>query len=416
MRTLKEKFKLDRNIAVVSLGVFLFGLGEELWSQFRSLYLRALGADERIIGNFGTLKDGLDGVYQYPGGWVADHFGRRFALMLFGGMALLGYTIYLAAPTWPIFFLGLFFVMAWSSLAMPAIFATIGDSLPKGERVIGFTVQSVLKRVPSIIAPPLGGLLIDHLQKTHGQNAGLVEGVRIGLGVTIALALLTIWIQSWAYRETKRGEKPEFVGMRELFRSFHPSLRALLVSDIFVRTCEGMTEIFGVLYAKDIAHVTAAQFGFLISLAKITSILVYWPVVKLAGERGRKPFTLLTFTFFACFPLVIALSRSWEGLLFAYIIGGLREIGEPSRKSMILDFASPRQRGRTVGLYYFIRSISIAPAASIGGWLYFTYSPRLPFVIAFFFGLAGALIFSQWVHEEAADPGEKGTCEKMPGS
>ena len=55
---------------------------------------------------------------------------------------------------------GTVFVMAWNSLTLPAIFAIIGDSLPTSRRAIGFGVQSILKRVPVVLAPPLGGALI----------------------------------------------------------------------------------------------------------------------------------------------------------------------------------------------------------------------------------------------------------------
>ena len=48
-------------------------------------------------------------------------------------------------------------------MASPAIFAVIGDALPKEKRAMGFTVQSILKRVPIVLAPPIGGLLLERL-------------------------------------------------------------------------------------------------------------------------------------------------------------------------------------------------------------------------------------------------------------
>jgi MFS family permease len=35
------------------------------------------------VGLFFSLKDLLDGLYQYPGGWMGDRFGRKRALTLF---------------------------------------------------------------------------------------------------------------------------------------------------------------------------------------------------------------------------------------------------------------------------------------------------------------------------------------------
>ncbi len=57
---------------------------------------------------------------------------------------MIGYGLYWLAPSWPFIFAGLLFVMAWSSMASPALFAVVGDALPKERRALGFTVQSIL--------------------------------------------------------------------------------------------------------------------------------------------------------------------------------------------------------------------------------------------------------------------------------
>src|SRR5437588_6095623 len=96
---------------------------------------------------------------------------------------MMGYAIYKFAPSWPWIFVGLFFVLAWSSMGSPTVFAVIGDALPKERRAMGFTVQSILKRVPIAVAPIIGGLWI--------ARRGLVPGVRTLLMVTIALSIIT---------------------------------------------------------------------------------------------------------------------------------------------------------------------------------------------------------------------------------
>src|SRR5205823_8032632 len=117
--------------------------------------------------------------YQYPGGWIGDRYGRRRALLLFVSLAVVGYALYWLAPSWPFIFAGLVFVMAWSSMASPTLFAVVGDALPKGRRVLGFTVQSILRRIPIAIAPTLGGLAI--------AAYGLRGGVHLGLAITLTL-------------------------------------------------------------------------------------------------------------------------------------------------------------------------------------------------------------------------------------
>ncbi len=104
-RRLVESLGIERNVAAVSGAVFLVGLGEEIWKKFLPKYLESLGASVAVVGLFGTSEDLLDALYQYPGGWLADHWGRRRAFLIFLGAALTGYLVYLLSPSWPFLFL-----------------------------------------------------------------------------------------------------------------------------------------------------------------------------------------------------------------------------------------------------------------------------------------------------------------------
>ena len=381
---------LERNVIAASAAVFLLFLGEELWKKFLPRYLEALGAGAVAIGLFGAAKDFFDAIYQYPGGWLADRLGRRRAFQVFIALASFGYLIYLLSPSWPFVFVGLAFVMAWSSMASPAIFAIIGDALPKDRRAMGFTVQSFLKRIPMAAAPVIGGLLI--------TRVGVVNGVKAGLVVTLALAGLTVFIVMAVNIPVTVGAPANITGV---WRSFHAALKRLLVSDIIIRFCEGLAEVFVVLYVINIHRVSAAQYGALVAVQMTTSMLVYLPAGKIADRIGRKPFVIATFICFALFPLAIVFASGFASLVAAFVIGGLREIGEPSRKAMIVDFAEPHLRARTVGLYYLARGLAVTPAAVVGGLLW-KAAPEAPFIVAGAVGMIGAAVFALTVEERYA--------------
>ena len=389
-RRVAEYVGFERNVALASAAILLLGFGEELWKKFLPKYLEALGASNTVIGLFGTTKDFFDAVYQYPGGWLADHLGRRRAFVAFVALASVGYLVYLVSPAWPFVFAGLALSMAWNSMASPAVFAVIGDALPPERRAMGFTLQSMIKRAPMAAAPLAGGALI--------AASGILTGVRLGLVITLALAALTVLI-------VRRINLPVIKGaptnMRGVWRSFHPALKRLLISDIIIRTCEGMIDLFIILYVTNVIGVPVAQYGALVAIQLTTSILVYIPAARVAGRIGRKPFVVATFLCFALFPVAVAVSKGFVALVFAFVVGGLREIGEPSRKAMIVDFAEPHLRARSVGLYYLVRSLSITPAAAAGGLLW-AIAPQVPFITAGVIGLAGTLVFVATVEERYA--------------
>ena len=388
---LADTFALERNIVAISAATFLVSLGENLWRRFLPKYLQVLGAPVIAIGLFGTAEDFLDGVYQYPGGWVADRYGRRHALVLFVCLAAVGYALYWWAPSWPFVFLGLVFAMAWSSMASPGLFAVIGDALPKERRTMGFTVQSVLRRVPIAIAPTLGGLAI--------AAFGVRGGVRAGLLAALVLAAVALAVVTRVRIPPISDRTP--VNMRGVWETFPVPLRWLLASDIFIRTAEGMVDVFLVLYAINVVGITAPQFGGLIGVQMVTSILTYFPAARLADRTGRKPFVIATFVAFSLFPITVVLAHSFAWLVLAFVVGGLREMGEPARKALIVDLAAPWVRARSIGLYYLVRSLAIAPAAFVGGLLW-RVSPAWPFVFAGAIGVTGTIVFVVTVDERQA--------------
>jgi MFS family permease len=385
---------LERNVVAMLLAFLVLGMGEELWLRFVPKYLELLGAGAWVVALYGTLRDLLDAVYPYPGGWVTDRLGRRRALVLFALLAIAGYVFYLLAPAWPWVLAGTVLAMAWSSLTLPAIFAVIGDSLPPARRAMGFGVQSILKRVPIILAPPLGGLLIARL--------GMAGGIRAGLAVTILLAFAGIAILRRSFVEAS-PPAPDPGRIGDLWRGMDGGLKRLLLADCLARWAEGIPKVFVIFYVIDVLGGSAARFGWLTSLQMLAATLVYIPLAKLSDRMDRKPFVLATFGFFALFPLALVTAARPAGLALAFVIAGLRETGEPARKALIVDLASAGARGRAVGLYYLLRGLAVFPASLVGGWLW-SLDRRLPFYAAFAVGVAGCLAHARWGPADAPRP------------
>ncbi len=240
---------MERNVAAASAAVFLVGSGEEFWKQFLAKCLKPLDAGVAVVRLFSTSEDFLDAVYQYPSDWLVDRWGRRCAPLMFLVAALAGYLIYLFSQSWPFLFVGLAFAMAWQSMASPAIFVTIGDALPKEMRAMGFTVQSMPKRIPMVISP-LGGALIGAL--------GFQRGIRSGFIVTTALVGITIPVFSTISVSLAPRDSVRLLGV---CNSFHSTLKRPLVSAIAIRRCEGLADIFVVLYVTNITGVTIPRYG-----------------------------------------------------------------------------------------------------------------------------------------------------------
>jgi MFS family permease len=376
---------LERNVAVLAASVFGIGLAEELWQVFVPKYLAALGAGGATIGLFASTRDLLDGLYQYPGGWLTDRFGRKRTLVLFTAMAIAGYATYAAAWHWAVVFAGLFLVMAWKSGAFPATFAVIGDALPPGRRAIAFAVQSILVRVPRVVGAPIGGALL--------VAFGVVSGMRVALAASMLLAGGVLIAQYRGFRaDAPERAHRDPASFNEVWRRMAPRLKRLLLADCLVRVGEGIATTFIVLYVTGPLGLSAARFGVLYAIQQAVSVALYLPMGKLGDLAGRRPLVAATFAFFAAFPLAVRMSQTFPALALAFVIGGLKEMGEPARKSLIVDLSDAAHRGRSVGVYYTVRNLLVVPAGIVGGILW-QRSPELPLEAAFVVAGAGAAAY-----------------------
>lgn len=394
-RRISEFLALKRNTSLLLVALILAGTGEKLWLGFAPKYLQTLGASFLIIGLFDGLQTFLGAVYAYPGGWLTDRWGQRRSLAAFCLVSLAGYLLVLVWQHWVALLIGVFFFLAWSAFSLPATFTVVATSLQARQHTMGIGVQSMVRRVPMMIGPLIGGLLISRL--------GWGPGLRAALGLCIGLSVLTLAFQ-WLMVEPAAAPAPSTprapaITFRGVVRSFTPGLRELLVSDILIRFCERIPYAFVILWAMNHVGVDAQRYGVLVALEMVTAMVCYIPVAHLADKYGRRPFVLATFVFFTLFPMTLLWADSLGWLALAFVVRGLKEFGEPARKALIIGEASPELRARTYGAYYLIRDCVVTTGSFLGAWLW-NIGPHANFLGAAVCGAAGTAWFWWFVYRK----------------
>jgi hypothetical protein len=114
---------------------------------------------------------------------------------------------------------------------------------------------------------------------------------------------------------------------------------------------------------------------------------------------------------------VLLFSRSFWVLVVAFVVRGMKEFGEPTRKALIMDLAPEGKKAGTFGVYYLVRDIIVSVAAFGGALLWdpstaqrlfgmlglpgglpsavaSVASPATNFLAAFAFGLLGTFYFA----------------------
>lgn len=400
---------LKKNIVALLAMVILVGMGEKMAERFLPLYLIALGGGAFSVGLLNGLDNLLSALYSLPGGYASDKLGYKRALLLFNLIAMAGYVIVIAISSWGAVILGAILFVSWTAISLPATMDMVSTILPKNKRTMGVSLHSLVRRIPMALGPVIGGALIG----LYGET----QGIRLAFIVALILAGVSLIFQQVMITDEKRTSAEQDASKSYGLTLLSTSLRNLLVSDILVRFCEQIPYAFVVIWCVSLNKITPLQFGLLTSVEMITAMLVYIPVAYLADRSTKKPFVVTTFIFFSMFPLILLMAKSFWVMVVAFVIRGLKEFGEPTRKALIMDLAPDDRKAATFGLYYLIRDIIVSIAAFGGALLWDASTARLVvdtlgfgqallpffdsitspatnFLVAFGFGVAGTLYFT----------------------
>jgi len=390
-------FGLKRNLVILLIAIFVIGAGEELWMRFVPKYLLAVGATVFVIGLYDALRTLLGAIYAYPGGVLVDIWGHRRAFIIFNAVSIAGYALVLLVPHWSAVIAGMFLFLSWTCFSLPATFSLIGAALEANRHSMGVGVQSVIKRLPIMIAPIFGGMLIDRF--------GIINGVRVSLIISIFLSALTILVQRQLREETNDearvaavAAQPERWNFWRSLREFNSPMRHLLLSDILIRFCERVPYAWVVIFAMDYIGVSGRQVGILIAIEMLAATVCIIPASYYADRHGREPFVIVTFIMFTLFPISLLVSRSFSALVVAFMIRGLKEFGDTSRKAIVIGYSDPDRRGQTVGTYYLVRDLIVSTGAILGAYLW-KLGPGLNFVGAAALGAAGTIFYVKTIRQ-----------------
>ncbi|MHA1401334.1 MAG: MFS transporter [Candidatus Heimdallarchaeaceae archaeon] len=378
------KSLLSVSMLVLMAMVILIGMGEKMGERFLPLYLLALGGGTYAVSFLNGTDNLLSALYSFPGGYLSDKIGYKRALIVFNIIAMVGYTIVIIISTWWAVLLGAVFFISWTAISLPAIMSMISNIVGKDKRAMGVSLHSLVRRIPMALGPIVGGAIIGIF--------GIVNGIKIAFSIALILAIIASLLEFFFVQEPPKSNKKP-IRLRESVRSIRPELRTLLIADILVRFAEQIPYAFLAIWAVNYNGITELQFGILTAIEMVTALLIYIPVAYFADKYSKKPFVVVTFFFFTLFPTVLFFCTTFVTLIIAFIIRGLKEFGEPTRKALIMDLAPENMKASTFGTYYLIRDVIVSVSAFSSAILW-NISPAVNFFVAAGFGIVGTVFFA----------------------
>lgn len=375
---------LNRSIGSMLVMVVLLGMGEKMGERFLPVYILAVGGSSYAVGFLNAMDNFLSAIYAYLGGRLSDALGYKKALMLYTLIAMAGYSVIVLFPSWVAVLAGSVLFISWTAISLPAIMSLVSSTVRREKVTMGVSLHSLIRRIPMALGPILGGALI--------SAYGIQKGSRMAFGGAFVLGVAALWFIGRFVEDRPAVVKAQNRGFFESFAAMPSNLKVLLASDILIRFAEQIPYAFVVVWVMKVNGQPALAFSALTLIEMVTAMLVYIPVAYLEEKSTSKLVVSITFGFFAAFPAVLLVSRTFPMLVFAFIIRGLKEFGEPTRKALIVKLAPEGAKASTFGAYYLARDIFVTVAALSSAWLW-EMSPKANFLTAAAFGVAGLALF-----------------------
>lgn len=393
---LASEFSFVRgNFLLLIVSWLVMDFAREMPGTYYPLYVQALGGSAATIGLIGFAATFSQALVMFPGGYLADKYGRRWLIstMLFG--VAFSWVFYAIAQNWHTIMIGAV-IAGLCMIYMPAFNALIMDSLPAEKRGMGFSLINLIEAVSTTPAPLIAGLMY--------ASWGLMPSMRIGYAITF-VAFIGAAVIRLRIKETL--EDPPRVNKIELLRSIPKSITdsfrvwgnvpraafTLFIVSTTMMFSVSMIQPILVLYIINDLGISPTDWALIATSLFISMLALAIPAGKMIDKVGKKISLLLSFVLTVASMLLLIngdivrlyISVPFYGLLIILI--------NSSTGALFADLIPRELRGKVSGFTGFFNLIAISLGMLIGGILYDNVSHTLPLLLQFVF-LAPPLIMT----------------------
>jgi len=381
---LRREFSfITGNYQILVVSWIIMDLGMEMPVPNFQYYVQALGGTGLALGIIGLANFLAMAAVAFPGGYLADKYGRRWLIttMTFG-MAL-SFLFFALAPTWHFILLGAI-VSSLCLIYQPALFAMVQDSLPPERRGMGSSIIQLIHGTFNTPGPIIAGFLLLQL--------GLVTSMRI---IYLIMTALFLTAAVWRLRLKETMTNGESIHFSYFISSYPKAIKEsvsvwkvvprsmfwLFIVQTLVMLGMSVTNVINALYARDVLLIPEEQWWFVFIPLLLTIVVASIPIGKMVDKIGRKiPLIVGLFVFGAA--TLIFVSGNFLTVMISmclFAIGQLLVMS--SVMALATDLVQPVNRGKVVGFRNFVGYIVMGFGMFLGNYLYVSFIPQLPFYV-----------------------------------
>ncbi len=394
-----------RNVYAFGVTSLLNDTASEMAYWVLPAFIASIGAGPAQLGVIEGVAESVASIAKLFSGYLADRVSRRKPLVV-GGYIVANAVkplLALVSSWWQI--LGIRFADRFAKgirgTARDVMVAEAVDSSRIGS---AYGLIQAMDSAGAIIGPLAALALIGHFG---------MRGVFWAAAVPGSLCILVAWL---GIRETHADGKSR-AGTLAAADDQHcaaparppnsPTRGASAASTLRLRLPAGFyyvlavvtlfslgnsSDMFLVLRAESIG-IPAVHAPLLGLVFNITYTLLSWPAGKFSDRFSRSTIAAAGYFVFAIVYLVFALAPSqlaiWTTMAF---YGLFYSLTNPVLKALIVETVAPEVRGRALGIYFFLTSVTTLLASVITGELWKVYGAQVPFYLSAGIAAVSALL------------------------
>jgi len=388
------------NILVIAVSSAIRSFGGGFISTYVSLYFVELGGSPLTLGLMASIALLVQCGVLLLGGFIADYYGRRRVMVLTAFYGVFFPLLYVVVRDWRLF-AALSIIAALGVVSNPASHAMVADSIPPERRTTGIAYLQVVSSFPVTVGPLIGGWLI--------YNHGLLDGFRLACMYAATTAFASALIVFLFLKETLRprpAAKQNFLNLSSLISSMKPpgplpiGLKALMVSYALVMFANGAVGQYYIIYANRVIGLTPLEWGIIASLQFLLLSVLKIPGGWFSDRFGKRKVMVVSVVTCAPCTILFTLSHSFvEALTVALLLIVTGIYYAPAHEALQADLTPRIMRGRVTALWEVGNAFSGALGTLIGGFLFQTVNPAMPFYLFTAAELTAALLLISIVKE-----------------
>ncbi|MHB8134268.1 MAG: MFS transporter [Anaerolineaceae bacterium] len=352
---------MNRSLKLVTISLFIWGLGEGMFLMFQPLYLQKLGADPITIGAILGGMGFMTTISQIPSGYLSDKFGPSplmWVSWVWGTLAAM--TMALSSSLVPFVVALLLYGLTGSVLAPMNAYITVMKGDWTAERALTFT--SAAFHLGFVVGPTLGGFL--------GQNFDFQILYVIASFLFIISTILVLFI------EKPKIEIHHDIGLKtNIFKNL-PFLRIVGLGAITLFFMV-FTQSFTPVYLEELRSTNMLQIGYLGTIGSLGNVLLALSLGHLSARIGYFVSIPLVFLF----PILIWKSTGFFGFGLAYFMFGGYRLARSMLLALGRSFVHSKDTGLAYGIIETANGVATILAPVICGIIY-NQNPQHIYTIA----------------------------------